>query len=128
MLHLSHTQSTSTTTSGAILDSTGRRQHATSSNNAPNANTSVAVVAFPALVSSERKVRESPHHTGRVRVRPMFIQPRQLEIPQPAVHLAVKKDIARLHVPVDDHLLPSLVEIEQPRSNPFNDLKLFIPA
>ncbi|KAF8029298.1 hypothetical protein BT93_E1854 [Corymbia citriodora subsp. variegata] len=48
-LYLSHTKSTRTSSSGPASWSIGRRPHATSSKNAPKANTSELSLAFPVL-------------------------------------------------------------------------------
>ncbi|KAL8171564.1 hypothetical protein V2J09_023368 [Rumex salicifolius] len=53
--NLSHTKSTSTSSSGKALGSMGLLPQATSSKNAPKANTSELVVGFPVRVSSGAK-------------------------------------------------------------------------
>uniref|UniRef100_A0A0V0GXT8 Putative ovule protein n=1 Tax=Solanum chacoense TaxID=4108 RepID=A0A0V0GXT8_SOLCH len=59
-LHLSHTKSTRTNSSGPALCSIGLRPQTTSSNKAPKANTSVFVVARPVLGNSGARYPNVP--------------------------------------------------------------------
>jgi hypothetical protein len=58
----------------------------------------------------------------------MIMQPCEAKITQPRIHLAVKEDVAGFDVPVDDDLLPILVEVEETRCNTFDDVEPLSPA
>ena len=58
----------------------------------------------------------------------MIMRPCEAKITQPCIHLTVKKDVASLNIPVDDNLFPVLVEVEETRCNPFDDVEPLRPT
>ncbi|CAI0539895.1 unnamed protein product [Linum tenue] len=57
-----------------------------------------------------------------MRVGSVVVEPGQPEIPQPAVEIGVQQDVAGLHISVDHHLSPFLVEVNQRGGDSFHDL------
>ncbi|WVZ90702.1 hypothetical protein U9M48_036982 [Paspalum notatum var. saurae] len=62
-------------------------------------------------------------HTGCVSVSSMIA-----EITKPCIHLTVKEDIAGFDVPMDDNLIPVLMEVEKGGCNTFDDVEPLRPA
>ncbi|OAY71594.1 hypothetical protein ACMD2_23265 [Ananas comosus] len=68
-----------------------------------------------------RQVPERAHDARRARVGPVLVELGEAEVAEAPVEVRVEEHVARLHVAVDHHVLPLLVEVEQRRRHPAQD-------